>query len=83
MDLTPIHSTLWTDLHKEGPSRLVVYNPEWDLRALIFRQLEQTPYVKDLVKRLKKNPYLRKACGYRDRAPCEAHFSQMKQRIGS
>ena len=48
----------------------------------MLRQLEQIPYVKDLVKRLRRNPYLRKVCGYRDKAPCEAHFSQMKKRIG-
>jgi len=82
LDLTPIHSTLWTNLHTEGPGRPVEYNPEWDLRALMLRQLEQIPYVKDLVKRLRRNAYLRRACGYGDRAPCEAHFSQMKKRIG-
>jgi len=82
VDLTPIHSILWTDLHRDGPGRPVEYNPEWDLRALMLRQLEQIPYVKDLVKRLRRNPYLRKVCGYGDRAPCEAHFSQMKKRIG-
>jgi hypothetical protein len=82
LDLTPIHSILWTGLHTEGPGRPVEYNPEWDLRALMLRQLEQIPYVKDLVKRLRRDPYLRKACGYRDKAPCEAHFSQMKKRIG-
>jgi len=83
LDLTPIHSILWTDLHTEGSGRPVEYQPEWDLRALMLRQLEQIPYVKDLVKRLRRNPYLRKVCGYRDRAPCEAHFSQMKKRIGA
>jgi len=83
LDLTPIHSILWTGLHKEGPGRPVEYDPEWDLRALMLRQLEQVPYVKDLVKRLRRNPYLRKVCGYGDRAPCEAHFSQMKMRIGA
>ena len=83
LDLTPIHLTLWTDLHTEGPGRPVIYNPEWDLRALMLRQLNQIPYVKDLVKRLRRNPYLRHACGYRDRAPCDAHFSQMKKRIGA
>ena len=82
VDLTPIHSILWTDLHTDGPGRPVEYNPEWDLRALMLRQLNQIPYVKDLVKRLRRNPYLRKTCGYRDRAPCDAHFSQMKKRIG-
>ena len=82
LDLTPIHTTLWTGLHREGPGRPVEYDPEWDLRALMLRQLEQIPYVKDLVKRLKRNPYLRKACGYVDRAPTEAHFSQMKKRVG-
>jgi hypothetical protein len=49
----------------------------------MLRQLEQIPYIKDLVKRLRRNSYLRQACGYGKRAPCEAHFSQMKKRIGS
>ena len=48
----------------------------------MLRQLEQIPYVKDLVKRLRRNPYLRRVCGYGDRVPTEAHFSQMKKRIG-
>jgi hypothetical protein len=83
LDLTPIHPILWTGLHKEGPGRPVEYDPEWDLRALMLRQLLQIPYVKDLVKRLKRDPYLREACGYGDNAPTEAHFSQMKKRIGA
>ncbi|MFP3952089.1 MAG: transposase [Candidatus Bathyarchaeia archaeon] len=83
LDLTPIQDILWTGLHRQGPGRPVEYNPEWDLRALMLRQLEQIPYVKDLVKRLRRNPYLRKTCGYGDKAPCEAHFSQMKKRIGA
>jgi hypothetical protein len=83
LNLTPIHPPLWTDLHREGPGRPVEYNPEWDLRALMLRQLLQIPYVKDLVKRLKRDPYLRKACGYGEKAPTEAHFSQMKRRIGA
>ena len=49
----------------------------------MLRQIEQIPYVKDLVKRLRRNPYLRTACGYRDKAPCKAHFTQMKSRIGA
>jgi hypothetical protein len=48
----------------------------------MLRQLEQIPYVKDLAKRLRRNPFLRKACGYGRRVPTEAHFSQMKKRIG-
>jgi len=83
LDLTPIQPILWTGLHNDGPGRPVEYNPEWDLKALMLRQLEQIPYVKDLVKRLRRNPYLRKVCGYGRRAPCEAHFSQMKKRIGA
>jgi len=83
LDLTPIHSILWTDLHTEGPGRPVEYQPEWDLKALMLRQLEQIPYVKALVKRLRRNPYLRQVCGYGDWPPCEAHFSQMKRRIGA
>ena len=81
LDLTPIHPILWTDLHTEGPERPVQYDPERDLKALMLRQLLQIPYIKDLVKRLKRNPYLRHACGYWDKAPTEAHFSQMKKRI--
>ena len=83
LDLTPIHPTLWKDLHIEGPGRPVEYKPEWDLKALMLRQLLQIPYVKDLDKRLKRNPILRNTCGYRDKAPTEAHFSQMKKRIGA
>ncbi len=83
LDLTPIHTILWTDLHTEGPGRPVEDKPKWDLKALMIRQLLQIPYIKDLVKRLKRNPYLRDACGYRDKAPTEAHFSQMKKRIGA
>ena len=82
LDLTQIHSILWTGLHRYGPGRPVVYQPKWDLRALMLRQLEQIPYVKDLVKRLRRNPYLRRVCGYGDRVPTDAHFSQMKRRIG-
>ena len=82
LDLTPIHPILWTGLHRHGPGRPVEYDPEWDLRALMLRQLLQIPYVKDLVKRLRRNLYLRRVCGYGDRAPTEAHFSQMKRRIG-
>ena len=59
------------------------YQPEWDLKALMLRQLLQIPYVKDLVKRLKRNPNLRRVCGHGDEAPTEAHFSQMKKRIGA
>ena len=82
LDLTPIQPILWTSLHTQGPGRPVEYNPEWDLRALLLRQLEQIPYIKDLVKRLRRDPSLRQVCGYRDKAPCEAHFSQMKKRVG-
>jgi hypothetical protein len=83
LDLTPIQPILWKDLHKTGPGRPVQYNPICDLRALMLRQLEQIPYIKDLVKRLRRDPSLRQVCGYGKHAPCEAHFSQMKKRIGS
>jgi hypothetical protein len=72
LDLTSIHPILWTGLHQHGPGRPVEYRPECDLRALMLRQLEQIPYVKDLVKRLKRNPYLRQVCGYGDQTPSEA-----------
>jgi hypothetical protein len=53
LDLTPIEDILWKDLHRYGPGRLVEYNPEWDIKALMLRQLLQIPYVKDLSKRLR------------------------------
>jgi len=81
VDLRPLHSILWKNLHVEGAGRPVEYNPECDLRALMLRQLEQIPYVKDLVKRLKRDQCMRSACGYGDKAPTEAHFSQMKKRL--
>ena len=83
LDLTPIHPILWSDLHREGPGRPVEYDPEWDLKALMLRQLLQIPYVKDLVKRLGREPYLRRICGYGGRVPTEAHFIQVKMRIGA
>jgi hypothetical protein len=83
LDLTPIQPTLWTNLHKAGPGRPVQYNPEWDLRALMLRQLLQIPYIKDLVKRLRRERSLREACGYHNTVPTEAHFTQMKKRVGA
>jgi hypothetical protein len=82
VDLSPIRPILWIGLHQDGLGRPVEYNPEWDLRALMLRQLEQIPYMRDFVKRLNRNRYLRRICGYRHRAPTEAHFSQMKKRVG-
>ena len=49
----------------------------------MLRQLLQIPYIKDLSKRLRREPYLRQACGYGKKAPCEAHFTQMKKRVGA
>jgi len=82
VDLRPLHFILWKDLHLEGAGRPVEYDPECDLRALMLRQLEQIPYVKDLVKRLRRDKGMRSVCGYQSKAPTEAHFSQMKKRIG-
>jgi hypothetical protein len=82
LDLTPLHSILWKGLHVKGAGRPVKYDPESDLRALMLRQLEQIPYVKDLVKRLRRYKDIRFACGYGMKVPTEAHFSQMKKRIG-
>jgi hypothetical protein len=82
VDLSPIRPILWFGLHEDGAGRPVVYDPLWDLRALMLRELEQIRYVKDLVKRLNRNRYLRRACGYKGKAPTEAHFSQMKKRVG-
>jgi hypothetical protein len=83
LDLRPLHSILWKSLHVEGAGRPVEYDPACDLRALMLRQLEQIPYVKDLVKRLRRYREMRSACGYGDRVPTEAHFSQMKKRVGA
>ena len=82
LDLTRLHSILWKGLHVGGAGRPVKYGPECDLRALMLRQLEQIPYVKDLVKRLRRYREMRFACGYGEKVPTEAHFSQMKKRIG-
>jgi len=49
----------------------------------MLRQLLQIPYIKDLVKRLRRDSYLREACGYHDKTPTEAHFTQMKKRVGA
>jgi hypothetical protein len=48
----------------------------------MLRQLEQIPYVKDVVKRLKRSREMRLTCGYGRKVPTEAHFTQMKKRIG-
>jgi len=48
----------------------------------MLRQLEQIPYIKDLVKRLNRYKEMRLACGYGEKVPTEAHFSQMKKRVG-
>ena len=82
LDLRPLHSILWKNLHFEGAGRPVEYDPESDLRALMLRQLQQIPYIKDLMKQLTRNKDMRSACGYHNKAPTEAHFSQMKKRIG-
>jgi len=47
----------------------------------MLRQL-QIPYIKDLAKRFCRDSYLREACGYIGKTPTEAHFTQMKRRIG-
>jgi transposase len=76
LNLSPLHSVLWKGLHLEGPGKPVTYNLECDLRALMLRQLEQIPYVKDLVKRLRRSGDMRLACGYHHKVPTEAHFSR-------
>ena len=63
LDLKPLRPILWIGLHLVGAGRPVEYDPECDLRALTLRQLEQIPYVKDLVKRLRRNKGMRSACG--------------------
>lgn len=82
LDLSPIRLILWKGLHIEGAGRPVEYDPVCDFRALMLRQLEQIPYVKDLVKRLRRSREMRLVCGYGNQIPTEAHFSQMKKRVG-
>jgi hypothetical protein len=82
LNLRPLQPILWKDLHLNGAGRPVEYDPECDLRALMLRQLEQIPYIKDVVKRLNRYKEMRHACGYDWKVPTEAHFSQMKKRVG-
>lgn len=82
LNLKPLQSILWKNLHSQGAGRPVEYDPQCDLRALMLRQLEQIPYIKDLVKRLQRSKDMRSACGYNNKVPTEAHFSQMKKRLG-
>ena len=56
LDLTPVQSILWRGLHRTGAGRPVKYNPEADFKALMLRMLEHIPYIKDLVKRLRREP---------------------------
>ena len=69
VDLSSIRPLLWVGLHLDGPGRPVVYDPEWDLRALMLRMLLQLRYVKDLVRLLRRSAYFREVCGYRDKVP--------------
>ena len=61
LDLSPLRSILWKGLHEQGAGRPVEYSPECDLRALMLRQLEQIPYMKDLVKQLRRKPLFAKS----------------------
>jgi transposase len=83
LNLRPLHPTLWKNLHLQRAGRPVEYDPECDLHALMLRHLEQIPYIKDLVKRLKRYKEMRSACGYGEKVPTEAHFSQMKRQVGA
>jgi hypothetical protein len=38
-------------------------------------------HIKDLVKHLRRDSYLRRVCGYGERSPSKAHFSKMKRCI--
>jgi hypothetical protein len=48
----------------------------------MLRQLEQIPNIKDHVKHLNQSHTIQLACGYDSKVSTEAHFSQMKKRIG-
>jgi hypothetical protein len=48
--------------------------------SLLAREM---PYVKDLIKHLRRDPCLRQVCGYHNKTPSEAHFTQMKKRVGA
>jgi len=82
LDLRPLHPILWKNQRQDGAGRPAMYDPECALRALMLRQLEQIPNIKDLAKRLKRYKEMRLACGYDERVPTEAHFCQIKKRVG-
>lgn len=72
LDLRPLHFILWKDLHFEGAVRPLEYSLYCTLRVLLLSQLEQIPYVKDSVKRLKRYKEIRLPCGYRENADWSA-----------
>jgi hypothetical protein len=39
LDLTPIRSILWTELHREGPGRPVEYNPDPEYLRVAYKRL--------------------------------------------
>ena len=62
LDLSPIHLILWKDLHKQGSGRPVEYQPNWDLKDLMLRQLLQIPYMKGLIARAKPSRSRMQSC---------------------
>ena len=66
LDLTPIHTILWTDLHTEGPGR-PPRNPLGIFKALMTKRLRQIPSDRELYRRLWNDPLLRMICDIEER----------------
>jgi len=79
LDLTKVVGGLQKN-SKSGPKG---HDPENMLRALLAKHLEQMPYNKTLVERLKNDPVFRYTCGFpvASKTPSEATFSRFIERL--
>jgi transposase len=70
-------------LHKNSKSGPKGHDPENMLRALLAKHIEQMPYNKTLVERLKNDPVFRYTCGFpvASSTPSEATFSRFIERL--
>lgn len=50
-----------------------------DLRVLVLCQLFQIPNIEILVRFPRRDHYLKRVCGPEEKAPTEAHFSQIRR----
>jgi len=66
LDLTPIHTILWKNLHTEGPGR-PPRSPLGIFKALMTKRLRQIPSDRELYRRLWSDPTLRMICDIEER----------------